>query len=476
MVLTVIGTTRFATTVYHIEDIDSLRFAMSAIEFDVLNNKPHFPGYPLFVVMLQCIHRLCNSVALSFSFLGVIATTGLWYALAELAKLFRIQGAFRVMFILLVCNPLIWVMGNRYMPDLMGLCVLYWCLVFLLRSLESEGGRSEARWPFFLGVAASVLCGIRLSYLPFLIPGIVLIRRPRQMFHAGLAFFAVSTFWIGVWIYDVGLTELIQLAKHDSRGHFTQWGGTVYSTEVSLSRRFMGLFESLFAHGFGMWMPGRSAWILLNSGILAVFFVSGSWAAWLHQKRHTSPVLLIWLACCFCYAAWAFFFQNITYKPRHILPLLIPVIFVLALGVQYVLQQRKWPCIRRWPELIMSAYIFCGVQIGFQHIQPSAINQLRDYVLASPPNTIVHCPDYLIRYYLRESMPQRTLLFTKHEGELSQLLLEDTDVFVLSTTRLSKMNDGIPNLLLFHHNLYVNRLWSTLVLYEYKVSATGNVE
>tara|TARA_Y100000589_G_C27013969_1_gene571999 strand:- start:226 stop:447 length:222 start_codon:yes stop_codon:yes gene_type:complete len=73
-------------------------------------------------------------------------------------------------------------------------------------------------------------------------------------------------------------------------------------------------------------------------------------------------------------------------------------------------------------------------------------------------------------------MPQRTLLFSKNEGELSQLLLEDTDVFVLSTTRLSKMNDGIPHLLLFHHNLYVNRLWSTLVLYEYKISATGNVE
>lgn len=472
----VVGTTRFATTVYHIEDIDSLRFAMSATDFDVLNNKPHFPGYPLFVLMLQWVHGICNSVALSFSFLGVIATTGLWFALAALTQLCRIQSGLRVIFLLLVCSPLIWVMGNRYMPDLMGLCVLYWCLVFLLKSIESKGGGSEAKWPLLLGVAASVLCGIRLSYLPFLIPGIVLIRHPRRMFLAALSFVVVSALWIGVWIYDVGLTELIQLAKYDSRGHFTQWGGTVYSTEVPLLRRLMGLFESLLAHGLGMWMPGRSAWIFLNSVVLVVLLGLGSWTLWLQRKRHTSSAFLIWMACCVCYAAWAFLFQNITYKPRHILPLLMPLIFVLAGGVEYVRQDCKWQRLSRWPELILSTYIICGIQIGFQHMQPAAINQLRDYVLASPPKTIVHCPDHLIRYYLRESTPQRTVLFTKNEGELNQLLSGDGEVSVLSTTSLSKMNGYVSHLRSFHHNPYVNRLWSTLVLYEYECSSPTDLE
>jgi hypothetical protein len=73
-------------------------------------------------------------------------------------------------------------------------------------------------------------------------------------------------------------------------------------------------------------------------------------------------------------------------------------------------------------------------------------------------------------------MPQRTLLFTKHEGELNHLLSGDTGVSVLSTTRLSKMNNDVPNLLTFNHNQYVNRLWSTLVLYEYKLSSPTKVE
>jgi len=154
----------------------------------------------------------------------------------------------------------------------------------------------------------------------------------------------------------------------------------------------------------------------------------------------------------------------------------MPVLFVFARGVQDVLLKRKWPYTSRWPELLLSAYIFCVVEIGFQHMQPSAINQLRDYVLASPPNTIVHCPDHLIRYYLRESMPQRTLLFTKHEGELNQMLSGDTGVYVLSTTRLTKVSNDVPNSLTFNHNQYVNRLWSTLVLYEYKLGSPTKME
>ncbi|HAT48247.1 MAG TPA: hypothetical protein DCS71_04890, partial [Flavobacteriales bacterium] len=91
VVFVVVAATRFATTVYYIEDIDSLRFALSATEFDVINNKPHFPGYPVFVALLQCVHAMFNSVALSFSLLGAVATTGISFALIELARLNKLK-------------------------------------------------------------------------------------------------------------------------------------------------------------------------------------------------------------------------------------------------------------------------------------------------------------------------------------------------------------------------------------------------
>ena len=472
MVFLVVAATRFATTVYYIEDIDSLRFALSATEFDVINNKPHFPGYPVFVALLQCVHAMFNSVALSFSLLGAVATTGIAFALIELVRLNKLKINRIVILILLIFNPLIWVMGNRYMPDLMGLCVLHWCLVFLLKSLE-ERDDSAVKWPLILGLASSILCGIRLSYLPFLIPGIVLLAHPRRFFLAVLSFVTMSSLWLGLWIEDVGLSEFIQMAGRDARGHFTQWGGTVYSTEVTLLGRLAGAFESLFAHGLGIWMPGRSASIVINSVVLSVLFSVGGWSFWQERKRKVSSALLIWLTCCMCYAFWAFFFQNITYKPRHVLPLLTPMMFVLASGVEHIRQRGQGLWGSRWTEVILMAYVFCGIQIGVQHIQPAAIDQLRDRIVASPPNAIVHCPDGLIRYYLKESTPHRTFRFAKNAGELKQVLLADKEVSILSMTRLSHLEDYDLQTHSFHHNPYVNRLWSTLVLFEYNSPPTS---
>ena len=39
---------RIFTSIYYIEDIDSLRFALSLKEFDITRLQPHFPGYAVF--------------------------------------------------------------------------------------------------------------------------------------------------------------------------------------------------------------------------------------------------------------------------------------------------------------------------------------------------------------------------------------------------------------------------------------------
>ena len=149
------------------------------------------------------------------------------------------------------------------------------------------------------------------------------------------------------------------------------------------------------------------------------------------------------------------------------------MMFVLASGVEHIRQRGQGLWYSRWTEVILIAYVFCGIKIGVQHIQPAAINQLRDRIVASPPNAIVHCPDGLIRYYLKESTPHRTFRFAKNAGELKQVLLADKEVSILSMTRLSHLEDYDLQMHSFHHNPYVNRLWSTLVLFEYNSPPTS---
>ena len=61
---------RVATSIFHIEDIDSLRFALSLHEFNVLKMQPHFPGYPVFIVIAKGLYFITKSMGITFSIIG----------------------------------------------------------------------------------------------------------------------------------------------------------------------------------------------------------------------------------------------------------------------------------------------------------------------------------------------------------------------------------------------------------------------
>ena len=61
---------RAATSINYVEDIDSLRFALSAIEFDVTKQQPHFPAYPFFCYLLNFLHDFIGNIGICFSIIG----------------------------------------------------------------------------------------------------------------------------------------------------------------------------------------------------------------------------------------------------------------------------------------------------------------------------------------------------------------------------------------------------------------------
>ena len=68
------------STIYYIEDLDSLRFALSMIDYDVAKLQPHFPAYPVFLFHRQT--ALCSHPSLCIS---IFAT---WRAVNFLHNLF----------------------------------------------------------------------------------------------------------------------------------------------------------------------------------------------------------------------------------------------------------------------------------------------------------------------------------------------------------------------------------------------------
>ena len=121
---------RIVSTIYYIEDIDSLRFALSLYDYNLSNLQPHFPGYPVFCFFAKIIYLTIPSMGIAFSIIGAISTFVIIYFSLRLGntEIKSPEGAF--MAVIIFFNPMIWLMGNRYMPDLMGLALVSACLLY----------------------------------------------------------------------------------------------------------------------------------------------------------------------------------------------------------------------------------------------------------------------------------------------------------------------------------------------------------
>ena len=122
---------RIFTAIYYVEDIDSLRFALSMQEYSLVKLQPHFPGYPVFIFFAKILYLLTGNMGISFSIIGSISLFVIIYYSIKLCNIRGVSPTGTFLSLLLFFNPLIWLMSNRYMPDLMGLGIAVMSLYYL---------------------------------------------------------------------------------------------------------------------------------------------------------------------------------------------------------------------------------------------------------------------------------------------------------------------------------------------------------
>ena len=162
ILLSCIGS-RILTSIYYIEDIDSLRFALSIYEYDIIKLQPHFPGYPIFSFIAKCLYFILGNMGVTFSIIGGISVFNIIYFLLRISKLSPLSTSGLFLIFIIFFNPLVWLMSNRYMPDLFGLSIFISALYFFISDIKD---RKFLYLGYFL---TGLLAGIRLSYLPLLI-------------------------------------------------------------------------------------------------------------------------------------------------------------------------------------------------------------------------------------------------------------------------------------------------------------------
>lgn len=455
---------RAFTSIYYMEDIDSLRFAFSLQDFDVTKLQPHFPGYAVFCLAGNIIFFITNSMGMTFSIIGGISV---FTIIHYIIKICRVDLNTRIGFFcasLVFLNPIIWLMSNRYMPDLLGLSISIAALYYLIE----ENNKFKYLLKGFL--LTGLLAGTRLSYVPILcIPFLYQLINHKKRATLFLIFSFGFLIWLIPLIWVTGIGPLYDAAMIHTQGHFTNFGGTII-TESDWLLRLTNLLKGIWADSLGGYWPGRSWQTIVLSFSLLYLLKLGLIGLRKYYKFDKNLKLIIFSVI--IYLLWIFFFQNVIHKSRHVLPLLIIIFIILVLGQKYVLNPKDIIL-----NLILSLYFISAISITtklvLQHKNPSAISQLKNSIKDIPSNSsIISIP--LINYYLKSHGINANFINVESTDQIENFKFKNLqNTYLIGNFNHIKFEKYfLTEESVFFHNPYVNRMWP--VIKKYSVMEKNN--
>ena len=446
---------RILSSIYYIEDIDSLRFAFSVIEeYNVSKLQPHFPGYPIFCFITILFYQITGSLGFSFSIIGGISTFFIIYFSIKILNYYKSNIDSWFVFLILFFNPMIWLLGNRYMPDLMGLSIAVASIYYL----NFGKTKTHSYIGFFL---AGILPGVRLSFVPLLIaPCLWSYFNKKRKYFLFISFLSGLLIWFIPFIISQGYQNLFYIGIKHSMGHFNDYGGTII-TENDFMLRLKFLINTVWSDGLGGYWIGRS-WITLFVSLpLLILFID---RISIIKKIFKSKYKIIMYSF-ILYLLWIFLFQNMIYKSRHVLPL----VFILLLFICYPVKGKKRFLIRL---IFILSLLPITYNLIYMHKGGTAIYRLSEHFKLTTPKIIISNP--LVNYYLDSNGIDADYINIEkiNHGDIEGLVQKEN---IRVVGDYSNLINGTNKLLLdtvFYHNPYMNRMWSTIPTY--LVGKNGN--
>lgn len=322
------------------DDQDGVNFAFGVENFHLASHRPHFPGYPVYIVLGKGLQGLFAQTELALCFLSVVSGVAALIFIYLMTR--RTAGVYLAWFcvLALAANPVFFAFSQKIYTEIFALALLlatFWLLM-------SEGGTRRRQW-FLAGSLQGLLLGVRLSWWPF--PLVLLLiavheRRFRHFF-SGLVFCGLLWF-VGELVY-VGPVNFFETGWSFVTGHFTEWGGALTSLTgvehplLSFGRRLASVWAIIGPDPTLMQLP----WLVcIAVGLLAIL-------------RWRLPRYVWWyLAANGVYCVWLLFGQNLA-KDRHFLPLVPALILILA------------SVVRRFPGLVAAGVLALVLYVPSYH-------------------------------------------------------------------------------------------------------------
>ena len=375
-------------------------------------------------MIANIIYYIINNLGMTFSLIGGLS---IFLIIVYTFKIFKVKLESPLGITLCVSiflNPMMWILSNRYMPDLMGLSIFIIAFYYLMIKDPIKGG-------FFTGI----LFGTRLSFFPLLLlPSFYIVSKSKKNQYYIFSLIMGISIWLLPMIWLTGFENLINIAFKHTTGHF--W------------------FE-------------RSKLTLLLSILYIPLIIFGT-KAFLKLIRKNETIKILFYSI-IIYIIWILLFQNIIYKSRHVLPIVYFIILILSLGINFNHVKYRKKMIS-YMLIVFTVLGSITLNLVNQHKNYTAISQIKEFLITdNSMKTIISIP--LVNYYLKFNGVKANYINIESESDLHNINKSElkNNFIVIGNFKYYFIDQyEIFYDRLFFHNPYVNRMWSEMELYEFK--------
>ncbi|MCF6095134.1 glycosyltransferase family 39 protein [Microaerobacter geothermalis] len=406
LIITISIILRLALAGKYADSWDTVDFALGLSNFDLLSMQPHFPGYPIYMFFGILIYPLIGDQIETLSLISAVSGGLLILPVFYLSTNLFGKSTGWMAAILTAVHPLIWLLAEVPMSDMMGILFIYLYLWLISISLKIPLADKDHEKILFAGAALYALAmGIRISYFPYvfmlLIPllrSIMDNHKPWVSFWRGLLITGITgAVFVSLWfvplaLHEGGIIPFLQLGLRFTEGHFTQWGGTILTSGDWVERLYKFLVQLGFKGWFGIITDQPIAkFILLAIFILGLVITFIKWKNRRQRENNTWAYFFLFLSV-IPYFIWIMVGQNVD-KIRHIV-ILSPVFMILL--AKFIAILRDIPQ-KIWLAIFAVFFFVQGLSLSYE------------YRTTIPP--MVQLADYLNQRYVKQNM----LIFTWEE-------------------------------------------------------------
>lgn len=338
----------------YLEDWDSVQFAQAIDHYSMMNHQPHPPGYILYVALAKTINFFVTDNALALLLISSFFGSAIVLPFYFLAK--QITNKFLAILtsIILISTPIEWTLSEVALSNIVG---LFWTVT---TSLFLYLGIKNKKYLYLGSFMAGLTLGFRFAEYSILLSLLALImvyKQPKYIINTSLLFVGGLLIWFIPLLVlttpkgfiDLYTSQASYIINHDS----------LNSPDGSLKLRLLQIKELL--------KIGYSIYFLPI--ILIVLLYLSTRSTRLKSITFGLVFSLIWL---FSYLIPLVFIYNLE-VPRHVLPLLPPILLIFAQALY------KYPKILQiiFIPIIISLFITSLEQVKMLHtLTPPTISPI----------------------------------------------------------------------------------------------------